>query len=139
MPPILAFKWRKDGADLTDYGRIAGTTNSCLRISEVQTNDVGDYSVRVQAENGTVASSPAALWLGPLTQFISKTMLTNGIFQVDFVGEPGRLYNIEAAPDPSFQGATCITNFFCGEGLIRVIDWQAGQFTNRFYRAVSSY
>jgi hypothetical protein len=131
------FQWRKDGLDLVDDRRITGSTHDRLVIAPVQEEDAGNYSVVVRADNGVVTSSPAALWFGPITRFISKTMLTNGIFQLDFVGEPGRLYNIEASADGDFRDRSYITNFFCGEGYIRVIDWKAREYPNRFYRAVS--
>jgi hypothetical protein len=131
------FKWMKDGAILVPDTRTLGVNDSCLILQDVQPGDLGRYSLRVQDDNGIVTTDAANLWFGPITQFLSKTMLTNGIFQVDFVGEPGRFYNIEAATNADFLHPVYITNFFCGEGTIRVIDWDAAKHPARFYRAVS--
>jgi hypothetical protein len=133
------FQWIKDGISLLSDERISGATSTCLTISNIQPSDAGNYWLAVVADNGVVSSSPAALRLGPLTTFLSRTILTNGTFQLDFAGEPGRLYNIEASSSPGFEAAVYITNFFCGQGTIRVIDWQARQYPNRFYRAVSAH
>jgi hypothetical protein len=66
-----------------------------------------------------------------LTQFISATVLPNGAFQVDFVGEPGWLYSVEASQD--YQNWSRVTNFLCTQGPFHITDWQAN-FQSVFWR-----
>lgn len=136
--PNPHYQWLKDGVSLADNERLSGAAGPCLTIANVQTSDLGNYSVIIQTDSGAVSSSPAALWLGPLTQFVSTTMLPNGTLQVDFTGQPGVLYNIEGATNLSFDYAMVLTNFYCSDGAIRIIDWQAPQYPIRFYRAVGA-
>ena len=57
----LNFRWRKDGANLTDGARLSGATTPTLTISNVQTGDFGSYSVAVSNAFGGVSSRPALL------------------------------------------------------------------------------
>ena len=53
--------WSKDGAYLSDGGRITGSSSSTLQIANVQTSDAGNYRVRVSNQAGSVDSSYAGL------------------------------------------------------------------------------
>ena len=53
--PPLAYQWRKEGMD------IAGATNGSLILSNVQTNEAGDYCVKVSNAAGSVLSATARL------------------------------------------------------------------------------
>ena len=57
----LTYQWQRDGLDLTEDGRITGVTNSVLQIANVNSNDLGGYSVVVANEYGTTNSAIAEL------------------------------------------------------------------------------
>ena len=55
------YQWRKDGADLTDDGRIIGSQTSMLVITSAETGDAGEYDCMVTyVENGCSRPSDAA-------------------------------------------------------------------------------
>ncbi|HUU96357.1 MAG TPA: immunoglobulin domain-containing protein [Phycisphaerae bacterium] len=55
------YQWRKDGADLTDDGRIFGSRTPMLLITSVEIGDAGEYDcVVTYAENGCSRPSDAA-------------------------------------------------------------------------------
>lgn len=57
----LAFQWQKDGANLSDDGRISGAISSSLTISNTQLLDAGHYTVIVTNAYGSVTSQVAKL------------------------------------------------------------------------------
>jgi hypothetical protein len=57
----LAYQWRKGGNNLTDGGRISGTTTAILSLSGVQAADAGSYDVVVSNTAGTATSQVARL------------------------------------------------------------------------------
>ncbi len=60
--PPLSYRWRVNGTNLVNAnGHISGATNATLTISNVQTNDYGNYSVTVTNGGGLVISSNALL------------------------------------------------------------------------------
>jgi uncharacterized repeat protein (TIGR03803 family) len=58
---LIAFQWRKNGANLTDGGTISGSTTSNLTISNVVSGSVGNYSVVLSNVAGVQVSSNALL------------------------------------------------------------------------------
>jgi len=61
----LSFHWKKDGAHLTDSGRIRGATTATLSITDVQAGDLGSYSVVVSNAYASVTSETAELLFSP--------------------------------------------------------------------------
>ena len=63
----LRYRWRKGTAFLPNVGRLSGTTNTTLTISNVMVSDVGSYSVVITNLYGAVTSSVAVLtvWSPP--------------------------------------------------------------------------
>ena len=57
----LTYQWLKDGEQLSDDGRIAGTHTDTLTVTHVEVTDAGDYSVQVSNECGGAISDPATL------------------------------------------------------------------------------
>ena len=59
----LSFQWQKDGTNLTGGGNISGSTTTNLVLSDVSTNDVGNYTVIITSPYayGSVTSSVASL------------------------------------------------------------------------------
>lgn len=73
----FAYRWQKDGVDLSDDARIAGSATSTLAISSLQNSDMGSYTVAVTNSVTTVTSNaalltvtapPPAIVAQPLTQ-----------------------------------------------------------------------
>ncbi len=62
--PSLSYRWKKGGVDLSNGGNISGATTPALTISNVQSGDLGSYSVAVSNTIGFALSAPAALTLG---------------------------------------------------------------------------
>ena len=61
----LSYQWKKkDEVNLTDGGRIRGTTTAKLSITAVQKSDEGGYTCVVSNTAGKVTSKPATLTLG---------------------------------------------------------------------------
>jgi len=79
--------------------RIPGATGSSYTRFNVQTNDVGNYSVLVTNAAGSLASSDAVLSLIPPqpSQFQPVTLLPDGTLKLVFTGEPGAAYTIEVS------------------------------------------
>ena len=77
----LSYQWLLDGTNLVEGGRIVGSTNSVLTISNAQVIDDGGYAVIVTNAFGAVTSSPPAV-LTVLTAplFGGITAGTNGSF-----------------------------------------------------------
>ena len=54
-------KWRKDGVNLVDGGKISGAATSSLTISNIANKDAGQYSAAVTNNSGSALSSNATL------------------------------------------------------------------------------
>src|SRR5207302_1234696 len=57
----ISYTWQRNGTNLTDGGKISGTTTPYLTITNVQTSDAANYSVALSCASGSAVSSPAAL------------------------------------------------------------------------------
>ncbi|MBL8765253.1 MAG: hypothetical protein JNM07_13390 [Phycisphaerae bacterium] len=60
----VSYQWFKDGAPLSDDGRIGGTHDDALVITDVSGSDVGAYRVRATNDCGDSVSAAARLRLG---------------------------------------------------------------------------
>jgi hypothetical protein len=65
----LSYRWRKEGADLVDGGKVSGATGTALTISNAQGNDMGAYSVIVRNDSGEVKSAEAILSIAPFVSW----------------------------------------------------------------------
>ena len=97
----LKYQWRFNGTNLTDGGRIVGSTNGVLQVISVRTLEVGNYSVVVSNSYGNVISSNRALTVIPGLWPVDaadlkarKPQATDGNYFIDPDG-PG--------PNPPFQ------------------------------------
>jgi len=99
----LSYQWQVDGINLVDGTMvngdiISGSTTTNLTISNVQTNDNGNYTVIVTNYGGSVTSSNAVLKVvtSPLilTQPADQTVVvtSNAIFSVTAIGLPPLSY-----------------------------------------------
>lgn len=57
----LGYQWQKDGADLSDGGRVNGATTAQLQITSVNDDDAGNYRCVVTDDCGVATSDAAAL------------------------------------------------------------------------------
>ncbi|MDB6112097.1 MAG: Immunoglobulin I-set domain protein [Pedosphaera sp.] len=57
----FTYRWRKNGIDLSDGGKISGSTTATLTVSNVTAADVAAYSLAVTNPTGVAISSSAAL------------------------------------------------------------------------------
>ena len=57
----ISYQWLFNGVPLTDNGRISGSTNSTLTISNLQTNDIGNYQLLATNVLGSTNSLVAFL------------------------------------------------------------------------------
>jgi hypothetical protein len=60
LPPFT-YQWSFNGVPLTEGGRVSGSTNATLIISNTQPGDFGVYSVVVSNPGGSVNSTPSLL------------------------------------------------------------------------------
>jgi len=70
--PPFHLQWKKDGADLGDGGRISGTTEATLVITNAQTTDDGTYWIVVSNAWGVLDSSNAVLTVIPSSPSFGK-------------------------------------------------------------------
>jgi hypothetical protein len=59
--PPINYQWQKEGANLTDSGRISGSTNSTLTINAALASDFGHYQVLLSNLCGQATSPPIQL------------------------------------------------------------------------------
>jgi len=83
--PPLFFRWRKNGAAVSDGGRVSGSKTALLTISSVKPGDAGSYSVLVSNLFGHVVSSNAILTVitNPAIQItapLSGQRISNSVF-----------------------------------------------------------
>lgn len=57
----LSYRWQKNSVALTDGGNLSGATTPTLTLSNVQTNDAGNYRVVITNSVGSITSAVAAL------------------------------------------------------------------------------
>jgi hypothetical protein len=53
----MSYQWRKDGAPLSDDGRISGATTAFLQIDPTEPGDAGEYDCVVTHQLGTLCSA----------------------------------------------------------------------------------
>ena len=65
----LTYRWQKNGTNLTDNGRLSGTTTPALSVATVQGSDAGQYRLVVSnstafatSSNATLLAVPVATW-----------------------------------------------------------------------------
>jgi uncharacterized delta-60 repeat protein len=95
----LSYRWRFNGGNLSDGGRISGAMTSALVISNAQAADAGAYSVTVSNAFGSANSSTAMLSLGRVL-FTGIQALGSNCF-VSFLTVTGAQYQLQYSADMS--------------------------------------
>ncbi len=87
----FGYRWRKNGADLADGGRISGSASDTLSISNISQADAGSYTVKITNAVNAVTSAVAVLTVNdpaintqPAAQVVPAG--SNAVFQVDAAG-----------------------------------------------------
>ena len=74
----LAYRWRFNGVDLADVGRVSGAGSSTLTINGLITGDAGNYSLVVTNPYGAATSAVATLTVTCPAIALSPALLPNG-------------------------------------------------------------
>ena len=128
----LRYQWYFYGTNTNNVPiALAGETNTCLTISNVQSNNAGYYSVTVANAFGTAGSTIALLTVTPVCvelNLYAGLSLTGGVaeqvYQVQYVT------NVN---DTSWTTLTTVTQKVSG---VFVLDPQPANQQRRFYRVV---
>jgi len=130
-----SYVWRMNGTNLTDGGRISGSSTTNLVITGTVVGDSGSFFSCV-ASNGNVGVASANAWLTvlpPATPFFSAPVFTNGTLQLTLSGAATSNYVIYVSSDlltwKPLQTVTLMT------GSTNVMDRSTG-LEQRFYRAL---
>ena len=125
----LSYQW------LFNTGVIGGATASSYTVTGAQTNNAGNYSVVVTNTAGTVTSSNALLTVNPPQppQFLSVSLLSNGVVQMVLSGQTGSSYAIDGSSN--LVGWNPLTNFLITNGTYQFTDTSSTNNPSGFYRA----
>jgi GH25 family lysozyme M1 (1,4-beta-N-acetylmuramidase) len=126
--PAPGYQWRFNNVP------ISGATASSYTRFNVQTNDVGNYSVLITNIAGSLASSDAVLSLIPPqpSQFQLVSLLQDGTLKLVFNGEPGVAYTIEVSTNlTDWDVFTTLVNT---NGTLEINAGQTADYPQRFFR-----
>jgi alpha-tubulin suppressor-like RCC1 family protein len=123
-PPFF-LQWQKDGTNLVNGTNtlnrktvISGATNDTLTLSNIQTNDIGNYSIIIRTFGGDLTSSNAFLWVTNVWPTITVQPPTNQVvgagtkatFSVTASGTPTLYYQWQKQDPNSPGGWTNLVN-----------------------------
>jgi formylglycine-generating enzyme required for sulfatase activity len=114
----LSYRWSKDGAYLSDGGRISGSSSSTLQIANVQNSDAGNYRVRVSNQAGSVDSTYAGLTV--LTAPAGMALIPAGSFTMGNCMDPAEGWSEELPLHTVYVSA-----FYMDANLVSYSQWQA--------------
>jgi len=123
----LGYQWRLNGGNIPD------ATNNIFTLSNLTTNDAGNYSVVITNIAGTVTSANALLTVVPALQFASTAIMNGNQLKLVLVGKPGSNVNILRSTDlVNWQSVTNMPN---PSGTIEFIANISPGTPQQFYRA----
>jgi hypothetical protein len=130
--PPLQYQWRFHGTNVSNAPtNIASGTNACLTLSNVQSNNIGYYSLLVLNAFGSTVSNPAYVSVTPVCVDInlySGLTLTGGV--------TGQAYRIDYVTNLNFLSWTALTTFTQNVSGVFVLDPAPANLQHRFYRVV---
>jgi uncharacterized repeat protein (TIGR03803 family) len=115
---LMFYQWQYNGKNLTDAGKISGSTTSTLSVSNLTSTDVGAYSVILSNAAGVLASSNAFLTIVPSAPVIVQQPTNQSVlpgapasFSVAVVGNTPYFYQwllngTNLAKNTTFSGVT---------------------------------
>jgi hypothetical protein len=114
---------------------LANATNATLTITNVQSTNMGGYSVAITNLFGSVTSAPATLAIGISVRVVGSPVLSNGWFQVDFEGTANLTYTVDRTTNLLGPWELAYTNLTAGpDGLFQLIVPDSPPAPARFYR-----
>jgi uncharacterized delta-60 repeat protein len=133
----LSYRWRRDGVDLTDGGKLSGVFSNVLTLTDTQVGDAAGFDVVVTNVSGSVTSSVASLSVLILEGYnrITGVPLGDGLHLLQFVGQPGASYVLERTFNlrPPVGWIPQSTNQAAELGLLNFTNTAVGS-TNNFWR-----
>jgi Leucine-rich repeat (LRR) protein/alpha-tubulin suppressor-like RCC1 family protein len=111
----LRLQWRKNGVELSEAGRVSGTRDSTLTLSNLSLGDAGGYSVVVSNGSGMVTSAVAILTVADATPptCVAAGQAGGNFYQL-------RLTFSEAIDPASATNAVNYTLFDAGNDLLQL-------------------
>jgi hypothetical protein len=107
----FAFRWRLNGTNLSDGGRISGCTSNALSISAAQPSDSGNYTVVAANSAGSVTSQVVTLTIPGIPRFDTTNVgRAPGQLSVNISGLGGYTQSIIEASTNLRQWAPMATN-----------------------------
>ncbi|WP_165108775.1 lamin tail domain-containing protein [Limisphaera ngatamarikiensis] len=125
--PPLSYQWHFNDTS------IPGATQPVLVLDPVRTDHAGTYTVRVTNPAGSVWSAPAMLIVVQPPRLSPVGWTEEGEFEGLLMGEPGRLYVVEASVD--LRQWIEIGRWRVESDAVTFLDAEAGQHPVRYYRA----
>jgi uncharacterized repeat protein (TIGR03803 family) len=132
----LTYQWQVNGINMSDGGNLSGTLSPTLTLTSVTTDQSGNYAVLVASPSGLVTSFSATLTVLPPGTIVISML-------PDFsVGLSFNMFNtisnlplrIEASAD--LLDWLVLTNIPDAAGTVQLVDLDATNHAQRFYRAV---
>jgi hypothetical protein len=122
----VTYQWQSNNVDIVDGGKFSGATTDTLTISNVSSNEVARYRVKVTNITATVPSDPAALAIVGIHFYPA----------IEITGEIGDTYRVDYATQlaPSTWIPLSTNELVTSPQL--VVDSTAPGNNKRFYRAI---
>lgn len=131
--PQLFYQWQKSGTNLSDDGKLSGSTSRILRLINISPADMGGYSVVVSNALGFVISSNALLAV--VTQLTFRTtMESNGVVTLVWSAIPQEKYQLQYNFDLSSTNWINLGNAITASNATVTVSDIIGSDARRFYR-----
>ncbi|MDB6023951.1 MAG: Immunoglobulin I-set domain protein [Verrucomicrobiales bacterium] len=115
---------------------IASATNSTLQLLDVQSTNIGSYTVTVSNPAGSASASAELTVISQLPRFESIARNATGPTQVTFTGNNGSSYLLEASTNLIWWKP--ISVLAISNGPFPFLDLESTNLASRFYRSHSS-
>jgi hypothetical protein len=124
--PNPTYQWKFNGVN------ISGATSSTYTKSNVQSTDVGNYTVVASNSAGSVTSATAVLGVyNSASATLASFTYTTTQFQFSITGVPGYSYSVQASTD-----LINWTTVGSGTSPFTFTDTAVGSYAYRFYRVI---
>ncbi|MFM1769796.1 MAG: hypothetical protein RJA22_2325 [Verrucomicrobiota bacterium] len=126
----LAFQWQFNGTNLSDSLQVGGASTPTLQLSNLQSSEIGNYSVLVSNVHGVARSTPVALVVLPAASAVGAAYLN-----LQAAGYTGWVAQTSVAQD----GVAALRSGIIPDGQnTRLETWVDGPGTLAFWWKVSS-
>jgi hypothetical protein len=132
----LLYQWIDNGTNLPNGPDISGATSANLALTNVSTNNAGNYWLVVTNAYGSATSSVATLTVALPPTIAGIAANPDGSITLQLGGSPGATYILESKsnlvpPDPWLALATNVIDL---TGLWQFTDPQTTNFPQKYYR-----